>query len=167
MPNAAVPTMDGFKWSPPAPWVAMEPGEDGWCLRDAVCELFRWEPRSPEWHRFVEGPDGPDVPRLAEHLGLTTFQIPQNWNDLIVRTAHPGIAVFDFHAYRKSHAIYVSNAAALIHHWPVAEGPPATYGERRLFWCGWPLGREHLIRGPVLGEVLLDERQPPHALVAA
>jgi hypothetical protein len=156
--------MDGFEWSPSVPFVPMELGEDGWCVRDAVCELFRWEPGSPEWCRFIEGPQGRDVPRLAEHIGLTTFEIPQNWNDLIGRTAHPGIAVFDFHVYHKSHAIYVYNVEALIHHWPTAEGPPATASERWLFWYGWPLRRLHLERGPVLGAVLLDERNPPHSL---
>lgn len=156
--------MNGFEWSPSVPCVAMGLGEDGWCLRDAICELFRWEPGSPDWSRFIEGPQGQDVPRLAKHLGLTTFEIPQNWNDLIARTAHPGIAVFDFPAYHKSHALYVYNVAALIHHWPIAEGPPATARERWLFWYGWPLTREYLVRGPELGAVLIDERHPPRAV---
>ena len=153
--------MDGFEWSPPAPYVPTEPGEDGWCVRDAVCEMFRWKYFSPEWCRFIEWPHERDVSRLAEHLGLTMFESPQNWNDLIAATAHPGIAFFDFPVQRKSHAIYVYNVEALIHHWPTAEGPPATADEDWLFWYGWPLHREHLERGPVLGAVLLDERQPP------
>jgi hypothetical protein len=90
------PTMDGFKWSPSAPYVPAEPGEDGWCVRDAFCELLRWTPGSAEWSRFIEGPAGQDMPRLAGHLGLTVFEIPGDWNDLIERATHPGIALFEF-----------------------------------------------------------------------
>jgi hypothetical protein len=153
--------MGGFEWSPPAPHVPMEPGEDGWCIRDAVCEMYRWKSFSPEWSRFIEWPQSRDVARLAGHLGLAMLESPQNWNDLIVRAAHPGIAFFDFPARGKSHAIYVYDVAALIQHWPTAEGPPTTDW---LFWYGWPLHREHLEQEPVLGAVLLDECQPPHDL---
>jgi hypothetical protein len=153
--------MDGFEWSPPVPDVPLEPGEDGWYVRDAFSEMFRWESFSSEWCRFIEWPQRLDVSRLAKHLGLTMFESPQNWNDLIARTAHPGIAFFDFPGQRKSHAIYVYNVEALIDHWPTAEGPPATDW---LFWYGWPLHREHLEREPVLGAVLVDERQPPQDL---
>jgi hypothetical protein len=156
--------MDGFEWSPPERHVPLEPGEDGWCVRDAVCEMFRWKSFSPEWRRFIEWPQGQDTSRLAEHLGLTMFESPQNWNDLIVRTAHPGIAFFDFPVEGKSHAIYVYDVGALIRHWPTVEGPPATPSEDWLFWYGWPLHREHLEQEPVLSAVLLDERQPPDDL---
>ena len=162
MSTVGAPTMEGFEWSPSAPYIAIEPGENGWCLRDAVCKLFGWRPGSSEWFRFVEGPQGRDTPRLAAHLGLMNFEFPQDWNDLIKRTAHPGIAVFDFHVYRKSHAIYVYDVQALIHHWPRPLRPPATTDERWLFWYGWPLTYQHLIRGPELGAVLVDERQLPH-----
>lgn len=78
--------MDGFEWSPAAPYVATEPGEDGWCLRDAFCELLRWARGSAEWSRFtVEGTGGQDVSRLAEHLGLTVFDVPGDWNQPISR----------------------------------------------------------------------------------
>ena len=158
------PTMGGFNFKPPAPYVASEPGEDGWCLRDAVCELFRWPRYSPEWCRFVEGPQGSDTLLLARHLGLTIFEFPHDWNDLITRTAHPGIAIFDFPAYRKSHAVYVYNVEALIHHWPKPLRPPARGDDRWVFWYGWPLEGKHLDRGPELGAVLVDERSSPHSM---
>lgn len=154
--------MDGFEWSSSVPYVPVEPGENGWCLRDAVCELFGWRPGSPEWFRFIEGPQGRDTPRLARHLGLTVFEIPPDWNDLLKRTAHPGIALFVFPAYRMSHAVYVYNVAALIHHWPRALGSPATASERWLFHYGWPLGSQYLRRRPELEVVLVDERRPAH-----
>jgi hypothetical protein len=158
------PTMGGFEWSPSEPYVATEPGEDGWCVRDAVRELLGWAPGSREWTRFIEGPRGQDTPGLAKHLGLTTFEFQQDWNDLIQRTEHPGIAIFDFPAYRKSHAVYVCNIAALIHHWPKPLRPPATPDDRWLIWYGWPLHEQHLVRGAELGVVLVDERQLPRAL---
>jgi len=97
-----VRTMAGFEWSPTVPFVPMQPGEDGWCLQDALCGLFRWAPGSSEWSRFdAEGPAGKDIPRLATHLGLTAFVFPDDWNDLIARTAHPGVTLFVFPAYRQ------------------------------------------------------------------
>ena len=72
----AVPTMLGFDWSPAPPFVPTEPGEDGWCVRDAICDLFAWTPRSAEWSGFIEGPRGRDIPRLAAHLGLTKLRVP-------------------------------------------------------------------------------------------
>lgn len=101
--------------------------------------------------------------RLVEHLGLTAYEIPKDWNELVVRLAHPGVAVFDFPAYKKSHAVYVHDVRYLLHHWPTPDGPPAAPSDRPVWKRGWPLGDQHLIRGPVLGAVILDERQPPHA----
>ena len=94
-------------------------------MRDAVCQLFGWRPGSENWRRFIEGPQGKDAPRLAEHVGLTEFQVPQDWNELIRRLAHPGVAVFDFHAYQKSHVVYVHDLRRLLHHWPAwpMDGP--------------------------------------------
>jgi hypothetical protein len=108
--------MNGFDWSPAPPFVPAEPGEDGWCVRDAICELLRWVRGSAEWSRFVQGPRGRDVPRLASHLGLTNFEFPGDWNEYIKRMAHPGVAVFDFPAYEKSHAVYVHDVRVV--------GPP-------------------------------------------
>ena len=138
-----------------------ENDNDGWCVRDAICQLFDWEPGSKEWPRFIEAPDGPDTPRLAEHLGLTEFQVPQNWYELLSSLAHPAVAIFDFHAHQKSHMVYVHDLRWLLHHWPTYDGLPARPGNRPLWCYGWPLGREHMVREPVLGAVLIDERQPP------
>jgi hypothetical protein len=49
------PTMAGFKWSATPPYVPTVPGEDGWCVRDAVSKLLGWERDSEEWSRFIEG----------------------------------------------------------------------------------------------------------------
>lgn len=153
--------MEGFEWSPTAPYVSTVEGGDGWCLRDAVCRLLGWEPGSVDWLRFIEGPHGKDTSRLAGHLGLAEFQVPQDWNDLIGRLDHPGMAVFGFHVYQKSHAVYVHDLRWLLHHWPASDGRPARSANRRLWRYGWPLRDVHMIRGPVLGEVLVDEQQSP------
>ena len=77
MATVSPPTMEDFEWSPTVPYIRTVAGEDGWCMRDAVCRLLGWEPGSGEWLRFIEGPQGRDVPRLAEHLGLTELQVPR------------------------------------------------------------------------------------------
>jgi hypothetical protein len=144
--------------------VPTEPGEEGWCVRDAFCELFGWEPGSDEWPRFIEASAGQDVPRLAEHLGLAVFEFPRDWHDLIGRSAHPGVALFAFPAYQKSHTVYVHDVQWLLHHWPTPAGQPAAPGERPLRKYGWPLGDQYLGRGPVLGAVILDECESPRAV---
>jgi hypothetical protein len=155
------PTMDGFEWSPAAPFVPTQPGEDGWCVRDALCQLFEWEIGTEEWSRFIEAPEGRDIPRLAEHLGLTVFELPREWNDLIAASAHPGVALFLFHADRKSHTVYVHDIRWLLHHWPASDGLPAGPIERPLRKHGWPLCDQHIVRGPELGAVIVDKRLPP------
>jgi hypothetical protein len=132
-------------------------------MRDAICQLFGWRPGSEERRLFVEAPVGKDTPRLAEHLGLACFQVPQDWSELISRLAHPGAAIFDLHADQKSHVVYIDDLRWLLHHWPTIDGLPARPEDRPLWCYGWPLGREHMIRGPVFGAVLVDERQPPRA----
>lgn len=157
------PTMEGVVWSPAPRYVPMVPGEDGWCVRDAFCALFRWAYGSPEWCRFREGPAGRDVARLAEHLGLTLFDRPGDWDELFRRAAHPGIAWFVFLAFGKAHTVYVPDVRLLVYHWATLDGLPSEEADNyRLFSYGWPLGLEHMARGPELDAVLLDERQPPH-----
>jgi hypothetical protein len=160
---AGEPTMEGFLWSPSPPYAPTEPAEDGWCLRNAMCELFRWAPDSPEWRRFdVEGPQGEDTRRLVEHLGLTLFDLSRDWNLLINHLNHPGVALFDFPAYLKSHVIYVHDMRWLVHHWPQPDGLPAQEtADRHLITYGWPLFPQHVRRGPVLRAVIVDERQSP------
>ena len=101
-------------------------------MRDAVCQLFGWQPGSENWYQFVEGPQGEDTARLAEHAGLTFLQVPQDWNELVARLDHPGAAIFDFHIYQKSHAVYVEDLRWLLHHWPTVDGMAAG---------GWPARR--------------------------
>ena len=162
MATTDVPTMDGFVWSPAAPFVPEQEGENGWCMRDAVSRLIGWEPGSAEWSAFIENPAGWDIDRVAVHLGLPFFGFPEDWNDLIGRSAHPGVALFFFPAYQRSHAVYVNDVQWLLHHWPVPNAGPARPEERRLRSYGWPLHREYLMRGPELDGVIIDERQPPH-----
>jgi hypothetical protein len=157
--------MAGFEWSPAPRFVSAEPGEDGWCMRDAICQLFGWKPGSEEWLRFIEGPQGTDTPRLAEHLRLTLFSIdvPQDFNELIRLLDHPGVAVFVFYDFKMSHVVFVPDLRWLLHHWPTIEGLPARPADRPLWSYGWPLGPEHMSRRPVLGAVLVDEREPPRS----
>ena len=91
---ANTPSVQGFKWSPAPGFVPTVPGEDGWCMRDAVCQLFGWRPGSEEWLRFIEAPTGRDLIRLARHLGLTVFEVgaPGSWDELSHHAAHPGVA---------------------------------------------------------------------------
>jgi hypothetical protein len=153
--------MDGFEWSPAPPFAPRQPGENGWCARDAYCALFGWSYGSPEWWRFGEGPAGQDVARLAERLGLTTFDRPADWEELFRRSAHPGIAWFVFPAFRMAHMAYVPDIRILVYHWATLSGLPSQETNAyRLFSYGWPLGPEHMVRGPELDTVLVDEREP-------
>jgi hypothetical protein len=159
------PDMDGFAWSPAPHYVPTLPDEDGWCVRDAFCALFEWAYASPEWRRFREGPAGRDVSRLAERLGLTTFERPRDWDELFRRSAHPGIAWFVFPAFRKAHMIYMPDVRLLVYHWATLNGLPSQEtDEYPLFSYGWPLSPAHMARGPELDAVLVDERKAPRPL---
>ncbi len=159
------PTMDGFVWSPAPPFVPTEPGEDGWCVRDAFCALFGWAPGSAERARFREGAAGQDVDRLARHLGLTVFNRPEDWDQLFRRAAHPGIGWFVFPAFRKAHTVYLPDVRPLLYHWATRNGLPSQETDEYPLWrYGWPLGHEHVVRGPELDAVLVDERRPPRPM---
>jgi hypothetical protein len=136
--NDTTPTMAGFDWSETVDHVDEE-GSDGWCVRDAYCRLFGWEHYSENWSLFIKWPQGKDTPRLAEHLGLTLFGIPENWNDLIRHSAHPGVALFIFPKLEKAHVAYVCDVRWLIRYWPAPDGHP----NKQL--------------------ALIDEREPPRA----
>lgn len=162
------PTMDGFRWSPAPPFVPTVAGENGWCMRDAFCELFGWEPDSEEWHQFtVEGAAGHDLDRLAGHLSLTVYEVRGDWDRLVACMAHPGIALFVFPAYRMSHVVYVNDVRWLLLHWSTPGGPPTAQAELPSRPFGWPLGFQHLRRGPVLEAVIVDERQQPRSSASA
>lgn len=155
------PTMAGFAWSPAPAYVPAELGEDAWCVRDAICELLLWEPGGREWRQFVEGPGWPDMRRLAEHLGLTPFEVPEDWDKLLTCLDHPGVAMFAFADFTRPHVTYVPDIGWLRNHWPAPGGPPAEEtSERRLVSYGWPLPPRHVERGPVLCAVIIDEYQP-------
>jgi hypothetical protein len=85
--------MCGFQWSPtrtaPSP---MSPGDNGYCLRDAMCTLMDWQVDSEAWASFPEWPNAGDVPRLAEHLELRFIDIPYEFRpDEDLR--HPGLVM--------------------------------------------------------------------------
>lgn len=90
----AAPTMAGFRWSPRELPASPVPGSNGWCVRDAYCELLRWPAGSAEWSRFIEYPHQDDLLPLARHLGVKVYDvgIAQHWNELIGKLDHPGIA---------------------------------------------------------------------------
>lgn len=161
MPGDAAPDMVGFEWSPTTgpDTTELQGGSNGWCVRDAFSQLLEWAPNSPNWSRFTEWPKGEDIPRLAAHLGLTVLEIPRHWNELIRLSFHPGVAVFDFPSEQASHVVYVHDARWLLHHWPEPGGHPIEASKRSLWAYGWPLDRRYLTRGPVLGAVIIDERQ--------
>jgi hypothetical protein len=158
--DSSIPTLEGFKWSSTDIWVDEE-GSDGWCVRDAFCRLLGWERGSDEWSRFIRGPAGPDTPRLAEHLGLTVLLVPPDWAELNRLAAHPGLVVFDFLDFEKSHIEYVPNVETLLQWWPTPDGLPGGHPPRS---TGWPLVKWHMDRKPVLRAVIIDQRQPPRGL---
>jgi len=91
----------------------------------------------------------------------TVFELPRDWNNLIGRSAHPGIAVFGFPAYQ-SHTVYVHDVQWPLHHWPTHRARRRQLpGDWPLRKYAWPLGDQYLDRGPVLGPVILYEREPP------
>lgn len=94
--STAAPTMEGFTWSAATPMPRLLSG-DGWCVRDAFCQLLDWPVGSAEWLRFVENPEGPDIYRLIEHLGLEWYDpaCPPHWAELAARLDHPGIILYD------------------------------------------------------------------------
>jgi hypothetical protein len=123
--SSFTPTMAGFDWSPAPAFVPTVPGEDGWCLRDAVCKLFGWVPGSEEWSRFTtEAPQGLDTLRLVEHLRLTVFEIGASgsWDQLADRAAHPGVASFYFPRFGIGHSAYVSDVRWMPRYWPTPGG---------------------------------------------
>jgi len=117
--------MMGFAWE--GPETAPPPPADGWCVRDAVCELFEWPVGSEEWRSFIQGPDGPDVDRLLAHLGLEDVEaadgegdveVPEEWLD------HPGLAFYAFPSARMSHVIYEAHLRREKGLHPAAPYPP-------------------------------------------
>src|SRR6266849_3820739 len=89
-------TMAGFKWTHRELPTNPLPG-DGWCVRDAFCELFRWPPGSDEWNAFIEIPYHEDMPRLIEHLGLESYdpEYRPHAEKLAARLDHPGIVAYN------------------------------------------------------------------------
>lgn len=102
-------TMAGFVWSTAGiPLPDGMPG-DGWCVRDAFCELFRWPRGGEEWAAFIEGPEADDVERLARHLGLEGGFDPLYAPDaqrLGQIVDHPGISCWALHAIQTSHVVF-------------------------------------------------------------
>ena len=105
---AAAPTMAGFEWTHRNVLPSRPPLGDLWCLRDAVCELFRWPPGSAEWSRFVEAPEPHDVGRLFQHLGLQGYdpEYRPHALELATRLDHPGIAFYRLHSIKMEHAVF-------------------------------------------------------------
>ena len=162
MAIAGTPSVQGFEWSPTPGLVPAVPGENGWCMRDAVCQLFGWRPGSEEWLRFIEAPTGRDLIRLAMHLGLTVFEVgaPGSWDELSHRAAHPGVAMFFFPGTWRAHTAYVPDAQWLLRYWPAPDGRPNRQPPRD---TGWPLDKRYMDRSPVLFAVFIDERRPPRS----
>ena len=157
-------TLEGFKWFSTKDYIS-EDGSDGWCVRDAFCQLLGWKPGSENWARFIKGPTGLDTLRLAIHLGLTPFEVvPEYWTELYRRCSHPGVALFSFPTHGKSHIEYVSDVRWLLRYWPTPDGLPSRWPPCN---TGWPLGPEHMKRRPVLGAVIVDQWQPPRPAVLA
>jgi hypothetical protein len=142
-----VRSMAGFQWSPRTnPGRVFGPGEDGWCARDAICQLLGWPPGSDEWQRFVESPAGQDMPRLLRHLVLTDFDLEgaAEWNDLLALVERsgdlPAVAWYLMEQVGLAHMVYVPSVRWLLRYWPTPWGSQkdaaAWDGPG---WPGWPL----------------------------
>ena len=67
-----------------------------------------------------------------------------------------------FPAYRKGHTVYVPDVRLLVYHWAMLDGLPSRETDRYgLFSYGRPLGSQHVMRGPELDAVIVDEREAP------
>jgi hypothetical protein len=101
------PTMRGFKWTSTPGKIPAELG-DGWCLRDAMCQLFGWSIGSKEWRAFIECPSAYDTERLCDHLGLEWYDPlhPPHIPLLQARVEHPGAFVYVSGLWQLSHVIY-------------------------------------------------------------
>ena len=156
-------TMAGFEWSETPPYVPTVPGDNGWCVRDVVCQLFGWPPGSENWSAFIEGPQGEDTARLADHLGLTLLDLtaPGAYDEPSHHPAHPGVALFGLDKVGMSHVAYVADARWLLRYWPTPDGRP---NRKPALSTGWPLGPQHMAHGPVLFAVIIDERESPRAV---
>lgn len=86
--QAGTPTMVGFNWSSTPSQALTIPGDDGWCVRNAVCRLLGWQRDLEEGRAFIKWPEWTDVIKLAMHLGLTVFEIAAPgvvWDELVPR----------------------------------------------------------------------------------
>lgn len=121
------------------------PEQDGWCVRNAVCELMGWGLGSPEFLAFHEELSRDDADRLFDHLGLVRFEFDGDDREGALEAYkssfdHPGLAMWACPAAEMSHCTYQ---------------PHLQHGQR--------LGPEHLAMGEwVLFEVVADPTQMAH-----
>ena len=109
--SGRTPSMDGFQWLTVA-WSPGLPG-NGWCLRNAICELFDWPTGSRNWRAFtVEYPVGEDVERLVQHLGLVWLDCQKVAADPTLQD-HPGVAFYDLDLYEIGHCLFQPHARFL------------------------------------------------------
>jgi hypothetical protein len=148
VPSVDPPTMSRFTWSPITSQLRPLPG-DGWCVRDAFCQLLGWPVGSLEWTRFVEDPGGPDLYRLIDHLGLEWFDpaAPQHQAALADRLDHPGIFLYGL-TYPDPLA-----ASGVGHRGHVTYQPHLRRPQ--------PLPLRYQAFQPDLVNVIVDTRQPP------
>lgn len=139
------PTLSGFQWDEPRPLPQWNSNDrDGWCVRDAFCQLFGWHRGSEEWNRFLEGITAGEMDRLTEYLGLYWFDPEYRPHREVLENSwdHPGVAVYAIHAHQLSHCIFEP-------HLRYPRGLPEQY---------WALQ-------PELYRLIVDLRQPPHIYV--
>lgn len=132
--------MARFQWSTTgSPLPPGAPG-DGFCVRDALSELFKWPVGGSDWLAFIEGPEAADLERLLSHLGLQAFDPDVEAEHLRPHLDHPGVSVWALHAIRLSHVLYE----------PHIRFPR-------------PLPQQYLSYGPERFRVFVDLIQPPRS----
>jgi hypothetical protein len=136
------PTLQGFVWTPtaPDPAHAALPG-DMWCVRDAFCALFGWQPGSPNWMAFIQAPLPQDMNRLIMHLELLAFdpEYAPHARTLAGLLDHPAISAYKIHSLRVEHVQYQPHLRFLS-----------------------PLPAQYVPFRPELFQILVDPSQPPH-----
>ena len=145
-----------FEWTNYPHPTQVSDGGDGYCVRDAVCQLLGWPVGSPEWKWFRESPAPGDDKRLYDHLGLTIYDIaiPEHWNELITKTANPGIASFALPRIHAGHAVYVPRVFDVLVRWHRPEGLPLPVRPG----YGYPLGPQYMNFDPRLFWIILNDR---------
>ena len=120
--DPSIPSLKGFDWTikdaiyDHASLSLQQIPGNGWCIRDAFCELLNWPEHSDEWNKFIEDPILNDVIRLGNRLGLHRLLwdtdehrwLSDHPNSLRRKPIldHPGVVIFLLESLETFHCIF-------------------------------------------------------------